>query len=56
MPGAGVADVLADVKPFNSNIGVRGLRDIFHFDAAYVSGGRALTEPRFEILQKTCRP
>lgn len=50
-----MADVLADVKPLNSNIGCRGLHDIFHFDAAYFSCGWTLTKARFEIFKKTCR-
>jgi len=43
-----VADVLADVKPYNSSIGA----GIFYFDSAHFARRRTLPEARFEILQK----
>src|SRR5690242_20471031 len=51
MPGAGVADVLADVKPFNSSIGV----PVFHLDAAHFPGRGTQAKPRLEIFEKMDR-
>jgi len=46
--GAGWADALADVKPFNSSIDAR---IVFHFYAAHFTGGRALSQSPFEIVK-----
>ena len=51
LPGAGFADRLADVKPYNSSIYAR----IFYFDTANLPRRRTLAKPSFEILQQLGR-
>jgi hypothetical protein len=55
LPGAGLADVLADVKPYNSSIDARAICDIFHLDSAHFPRHGTLPETSFEILQKVRR-
>jgi hypothetical protein len=48
-----LADVLADVKPFNSSIEVRVTPDLFDLDATHLPSRRTLAESSFKILQAT---